>query len=468
MSVTGTAATPTTDYVSALDLFSVGVGPSSSHTVGPMRAATQFARGLAVHRVDGSSALDDTARLEVTLYGSLAATGLGHGTPDAVVAGLRGLAPETCDPDEVRGALTRAEGAGALVVLGLRPVSFASGDLRLAPLTRLPQHPNALRLEAFDSRGALLAGETYFSVGGGFVVREGDDDRALPAQEAPLGFATAAELLALCDERGESIAEIAWQNECALHGRDAVETGLEDRWRAMERCIDAGLEATGVLPGWMKVPRRAAAVAATLRAAPDIADAPAQWLQAFALAVNEENAGGGRVVTAPTNGAAGIIPAVGRYALDFAGVSRPAIVRDYLLTSAVVGSLYKRNASISGAEAGCQGEVGSASSMAAAGLTAVLGGTPRQVENAAEIAMEHHLGLTCDPVGGFVQVPCIERNAIAAGTAVAAARLALLGDGSHFVSLDTVVETMRQTGRDMASSYKETSEAGLAVNVIEC
>ncbi|RKR73025.1 L-serine ammonia-lyase [Frondihabitans australicus] len=463
MSTTGSVATRTTDYVSALDLFSVGVGPSSSHTVGPMRAARLFAEG-----VGRSCGLEAVGRVTVTLFGSLAATGLGHGTPDAVIAGLQGLAPETCDPDEVRGALARAQGAGSVSLLGAHPLAWGDDDLTLAPLTRLPQHPNALQLSAVDESGRVLARETYFSVGGGFVVREGDDDRALPAQEAPLGFATAAELLALCAARGESIAEIAWANECALHGSDAVAAGLEQRWRAMEGCIDAGLSATGVLPGWMKVPRRAASVAAALRAEPALPDAPAQWLQAFALAVNEENAGGGRVVTAPTNGAAGIIPAVGRYAIEFAGVPRARVVRDYLLTSAVVGSLYKRNASISGAEAGCQGEVGSASSMAAAGLTAILGGTPRQVENAAEIAMEHHLGLTCDPVGGFVQVPCIERNAIAAGTAVAATRLALLGDGSHFVSLDTVVETMRQTGRDMASSYKETSEAGLAVNVIEC
>lgn len=452
-----------TSYVSALDLFSVGVGPSSSHTVGPMRAATRFARSLV-----GSCGLEVVARVESTLYGSLAATGLGHGTPDAVLAGLQGLEPESCDPDDVRGLTGRVEASGSLVLLSEHPIAFTPGDLRLAPLTRLPQHPNALGFEAFDASGVSLAHQVYFSVGGGFVVREGDDDLALPAQEAPLGFATAAELLRLCDERGTGIAEIAWVNECSLHGVAGVSAGLEQRWSAMEGCIDAGLQATGVLPGWMKVPRRAREVARQLRETPDAPDLAAQWLQAFALAVNEENAGGGRVVTAPTNGAAGIIPAVGRYALEFLGVPRETILRDYLLTAAVIGSLCKRNASISGAEAGCQGEVGSASSMAAAGLTAVLGGTPRQVENAAEIAMEHHLGLTCDPVGGFVQVPCIERNAIAAGTAVSAARLALLGDGAHFVSLDTVIETMRQTGRDMATSYKETSEAGLAVNIIEC
>lgn len=452
-----------TQYVSALDLFSVGIGPSSSHTVGPMRAARSFALE-AVASCDPAS----IARIRVTLFGSLAATGLGHGTPDAVLAGLLGLEPETCDPAAVRGLVERVEGAGSLSLAGRVDVAFAPGDLVLAPLTRLPQHPNALSFELFDEHDVSLVRQVFFSVGGGFVVREGEQDQALPQQEAPLGFDTAEDLLRICDRDGIGITDIAWTNECALAGRDVVERGLEERWSAMESCIEAGLSGEGVLPGWMKVPRRAASVAARLRAMPDAPDTAPQWLQAFALAVNEENAGGGRVVTAPTNGAAGIIPAVGLYARRFLGVSREAIVRDYLLTAAAVGSLYKRNASISGAEAGCQGEVGTAASMAAAGLTAVLGGTPRQIENAAEIAMEHHLGLTCDPVGGFVQVPCIERNAIAAGTAVSSMRLALLGDGAHFVSLDTVIETMRQTGRDMSSNYKETSAAGLAVNVIEC
>lgn len=452
-----------TQYVSALDLFSVGIGPSSSHTVGPMRAARSFAAEAVA-----SCASRSIARVRVTLYGSLAATGLGHGTPDAVLAGLEGLEPENCDPADVRGLVARVEARGSLSLAGAVDLPYASGDLVLAPLTRMPQHPNALSFELFDAFGESLLRQVFFSVGGGFVVREGEHDQALPQQEAPLGFDTAADLLATCLRHDLSIADVAWANECALAGQEAVERGLDERWSAMEGCIEAGLVATGVMPGWMKVPRRAASVAARLRAQPDAPDVPAQWLQAFALAVNEENAGGGRVVTAPTNGAAGIIPAVGLYAERFLGVSRAVIVRDYLLTAAAVGSLYKRNASISGAEAGCQGEVGTAASMAAAGLTAVLGGTPQQIENAAEIAMEHHLGLTCDPVGGFVQVPCIERNAIAAGTAVSATRLALLGDGAHFVSLDTVIETMRQTGRDMSSNYKETSAAGLAVNVIEC
>ncbi|MGA1810873.1 L-serine ammonia-lyase [Frondihabitans sp. 4ASC-45] len=459
-------------YVSALDLFSVGIGPSSSHTVGPMRAASRFVAELLGSFASNGQSPEQIARVEVVLYGSLAATGLGHGTLDAVLAGLQGLEPETCDPDDVRGLRDRIESAGSLTLASQITVPFGRDDLRLAPLTRLPEHPNALSFEARDAAGASLGRDVYFSVGGGFVVREGEADRALPTREAPLGFATAAELLEVCDRAGLAIADVAWQNEVALHGVDALEAGLEERWSAMEECIDAGLTTTGVMPGWMQVPRRAHDVAAHLTAeeagGAAVPDAPHRWLQAFALAVNEENAGGGRVVTAPTNGAAGIIPAVGKYALTFLGISRESIVRDYLLTAALVGSLYKRNASISGAEAGCQGEVGTAASMAAAGLCAVLGGTVRQIENAAEIAMEHHLGLTCDPVGGFVQVPCIERNAIASGTAVSAARLALLGDGSHFISLDTVIETMRQTGRDMSANYKETSAAGLAVNVIEC
>ena len=474
-----------TDHVSALDLFSIGIGPSSSHTVGPMRAARQF-----LLAVEADGRLADVARVEAVLYGSLAATGAGHGTPSAVLAGLAGMEPESCDPDVVTGMQSSVEHGGGLRLLGRHQIAFAPKDLRMAPLTRMPRHPNALSVEAFDQAGATVAREVYFSVGGGFVVRDGDDDEhAVPTAEAPFAFVDADDLLRLCDAEGATIAELAWRNEVALHGAEGAAAGLASRWAAMQACVDAGLEATGVLPGWMKVPRRARQFATMLRQHEQratgyalggsaleqgrassllVSDLPAQWLQAYAMAVNEENAGGGRVVTAPTNGAAGIIPAVGYYAMRFHGATVDELARTYLLTAAAIGSLYKRNASISGAEAGCQGEVGSASSMAAGALTALLGGTPRQVENAAEIAMEHHLGLTCDPVGGFVQVPCIERNAIAAGTAVAAARMALLGDGSHVVSLDTVIETMRQTGRDMKDSYKETSRAGLAVNVIEC
>ena len=462
----------TAGHVSALDLFSIGIGPSSSHTVGPMRAARLFLEPLRA-----SGRLGDVHRVRVVLHGSLAATGAGHGTPAAVLAGLAGLEPETCDPAVVGRMPEAVERGGGLRLLGVHQVAFAAADLRMAPLTRLPRHPNAMTLEATDAAGDVLAADTWFSVGGGFVVRDGDDETAVPSVEAPYGFADAADLLRLCDSEGVGIADLAWRNEVAVHGEAAARAGLEARWDAMAACVEAGLGTEGDLPGWMRVKRRAAGVArrlhereAVLHAAgaglgPDL---PAQWLQAYAMAVNEENAAGGRVVTAPTNGAAGILPAVGVYASRFHGVGRDALARDYLLTAAAIGSLYKRNASISGAEAGCQGEVGSASSMAAGALTAVLGGTPRQVENAAEIAMEHHLGLTCDPVGGFVQVPCIERNAIAAGTAVAATRMALLGDGEHVVSLDTVIETMRQTGRDMSSNYKETSQGGLAVNVVEC
>jgi L-serine dehydratase len=473
-----------TDHVSALDHFSGGIGPSSSHTVGPMRAARLFLDGVAA-----AGLLDHVARVEVVLYGSLAATGLGHGTPSAVLAGLAGMEPETCDPLVVSSMQRSVEQGGGIRLLGRHQVAFAPNDLRMAPLTRMPRHPNAMSLEVRDADGAALAREVWFSTGGGFVVRDGDDEHVVPAAEAPFAFVDADDLLRLCDAEGVGIAELAWRNEVAVHGEAAAAAGLAARWAAMEACVDSGLAASGVLPGWMKVPRRARQIAEMLRAQEERAtafaiggsavdqgrasslltsDLPAQWLQAYAMAVNEENAGGGRVVTAPTNGAAGIIPAVGYYAMRFHGVARDELERGYLLTAAAIGSLYKRNASISGAEAGCQGEVGSAASMAAGALTAVLGGTPRQVENAAEIAMEHHLGLTCDPVGGFVQVPCIERNAIAAGTAVAATRMALLGDGSHVVSLDTVIETMRQTGRDMADSYKETSRAGLAVNVVEC
>jgi len=468
-------STTAVEHVSALDLFSIGIGPSSSHTVGPMRAARLFLEPLRA-----SGALERVARVRVVLYGSLAATGAGHGTPAAVLAGLVGLDPETCDPAVVAGLPEAVEHGGGLRLLGVQQVAFGPADLRMAPLTRMPRHPNAMSLEALDADGEQVASDVFFSVGGGFVVRDGDDEVPVPASPAPFAFADAADLLRLCDREGASIAELAWRNEVAVHGEDAARRGLESRWDAMAACVASGLETEGELPGWMRVKRRAHAVATRLQqqealvpvGAPPapalLSDLPAQWLQAYAMAVNEENAAGGRVVTAPTNGAAGILPAVGVYASRFHGISREVLARDYLLTAAAIGSLYKRNASISGAEAGCQGEVGSAASMAAGALTAILGGTPRQVENAAEIAMEHHLGLTCDPVGGFVQVPCIERNAIAAGTAVAATRMALLGDGEHVVSLDTVIETMRQTGRDMSANYKETSQGGLAVNVVEC
>lgn len=508
-------------YVSAFELFSIGVGPSSSHTVGPMRAARDFAS-----RLHEEGVLPRAARVACTLYGSLGATGIGHGTPDAVVAGLRGEDPATVSPDVVRRAWSDWPG-GTLLLAGAHEIGFSKDDIVFAPRTRLPGHPNAMTLVAFDADGRALAEETYYSIGGGFIRREGEQVR-VAARPFPFAFDTAEELLALCAEHGLTIAEAARRNEEALRSEAEVAAGLDEIWNAMASCIEAGLAADGELPGMLRVRRRAAAIREQLEDAEAAGhrELPGEWLGAFALAVNEENASGGRVVTAPTNGAAGILPAVAMYWWRFladsglgvgnavtphgelvgsallgfaASASRGADVgagvvgdagdvhddaafdeeavaeanrrrgiRRFLLTATALGSLFKANASISGAEGGCQAEVGSACAMAAGGLTAVMGGTNRQIENAAEIAMEHHLGLTCDPVGGLVQIPCIERNAIAGSTAVTAARLALRGDGSHYVSLDAVVETMRQTGIDMSHKYKETSEGGLAVNVIEC
>lgn len=469
-------------YVSVLDLFSVGLGPSSSHTVGPMRAARAFVVGL-----EQRGRLEDVAGLRVVLCGSLGATGVGHGTPDAVVAGLVGLDAQTCDPDLVPGRWEKLGDGARLPLLGRHEVVVAQDDVRLAPLTRMPGHPNGMRFTALAADGSTVAEQESYSVGGGFVLTADEiaaaldaeaADRAVDAGDVPYPFANAAELLDLCDREGLPVAQLAWENEIALRPAAEVEAGVDRIWDTMSACVDAGLERDGVLPGRLKVRRRARAQRERLERLEQDPSSPAdlsiEWLQAFAMAVNEENADGRRVVTAPTNGAAGIIPAVGRHFLrthpDVADDDdrRRRAMRTYLLTAAAIGALYKRNASISGAEAGCQGEVGSACSMAAGALCAVLGGTPAQVENAAEIAMEHNLGLTCDPVGGLVQVPCIERNAIAACTAVSAARLALQGDGSHVVSLDTVIETMRQTGVDMSTKYKETSTGGLAVNVIEC
>ncbi|MFJ6653767.1 L-serine ammonia-lyase, iron-sulfur-dependent, subunit alpha [Microbacterium sp. NPDC091313] len=495
-------------YVSAFELFSIGVGPSSSHTVGPMRAAGDFAR-----RLGATEELERVAGVQCALYGSLGATGLGHGTPDAVVAGLQGLAPETVDPDAVRSAWSAWPAGRRLLLDGRHPVAFDKDDISFAPRTRLPGHPNALTLVARSADGAVLAEETYYSVGGGFIRRDGEPPRLAP-RVFPFDFDDAAGLLALCDDEGITIAEAARRNEEALQGDAEIAAGLDRIWDAMAACVAEGLRTDGELPGMLRVKRRAATIRAQLEAAEADGrrELPGEWLGAFALAVNEQNAAGGRVVTAPTNGAAGIVPAVAMYWWRFladsglgagnavtpygelvgsallgydgssaspgetaawdddrvADANRRRGIRRFLLTATALGSLFKANASISGAEGGCQAEVGSACAMAAGGLTAVMGGTNRQIENAAEIAMEHHLGLTCDPVGGLVQIPCIERNAIAASTAVTAARLALRGDGSHFVSLDTVVETMRQTGIDMSTKYKETSEGGLAVNVIEC
>ncbi len=468
MSIPIAVATPLAEraFISALDLFKVGIGPSSSHTVGPLRAARAFADGL---EVDGL--LERVASVECILYGSLGSTGVGHGTPGAVLAGLAGCTVETVTRDDVERVTADAE-SGMLRLAGRNAITLDPAWLIFAPREVKPRHPNALTLSARDADEALLAESTYYSVGGGFVEREGDDDGpGAGGTPVPYPFATAAELLRLCRTHGLSIAELARANEAAVRGEAATSEALAAIAQAMDDCIDAGLTATGTLPGGLNVPRRAAGMAARLRDldGEGARDCSLEWLQAYAIAVNEENAAGGRVVTAPTNGAAGIIPAVLRHALDVIPVPDRARAREeFLLVAAAIGSLIKANASISGAEAGCQGEVGSAASMAAAGFAHLLGASNEQIENAAEIAMEHSLGLTCDPVAGLVQLPCIERNAIGAGKAVAAARLAMHGDGTHLISFDTVVETMRQTGDDMSRKYKETSEGGLAVNVVEC
>lgn len=450
-------------YVGSLDLFRIGVGPSSSHTVGPMRAAKAFADEVLAHGL-----VTQTSRVAITLYGSLGATGAGHGTTNALIAGLWGAEPEGCDPDAVAEAHDRAVSTGQ-VQLAEKALAFAAEDIALAPLTRLPHHSNGMKFQALDGAGKVVHEAVFYSVGGGFIERDGADRVSTPEVTVPYPYASAAELMDMATQSGKSIAEITLANDEAVHGKEHVASRLDLIWATMVSCIESGLSVTsGLLPGPLSVARRAGQMAQKLRASGAGEDMTAEWLQAYAIAVNEENAAGRRVVTAPTNGAAGIIPAVGYWAHTFKAKTAHELATIYLPTAAAIGSLYKRNASISGAEAGCQGEVGSACSMAAGGLTALLGGTVDQVENAAEIAMEHNLGLTCDPVGGFVQMPCIERNAIAAGTAVAATRLALLGDGTHKISLDTVIETMRQTGIDMSTKYKETSMGGLAVNVVEC
>lgn len=447
-------------YIGTLDLFTIGIGPSSSHTVGPMRAAREFALQI--------PDLNNVTRISITLYGSLAATGAGHGTTNALIAGLAGQSPEQCNPAEVLTLFEQAKSKSEISLLG-KHVAFAESDLIFERKERLAKHSNGMRFTAFAEENVVYSA-VFFSVGGGFI--EGEVEAVQERPQVPFPFDSAESLLAIAKTNDLSIAALAYQNEIAIHGEEVVNQRLSAIWSAMKSCIESGLESEGVLPGYLKVPRRAKGMAERLtqmsKEASGAGDLTAEWLQSFAIAVNEENAAGMRVVTAPTNGAAGIIPAVGYFAHRFRDASDEMLAREYLLTAGAIGSLYKRNASISGAEAGCQGEVGSACSMAAAGITALMGGTNEQIENAAEIAMEHNLGLTCDPVGGFVQLPCIERNAIAAGTAVAAMRLAMMGDGEHKISLDTVIETMRQTGVDMSTKYKETSMGGLAVNVVEC
>ena len=463
--------------VGVFDLFSIGIGPSSSHTVGPMRAAAVFAEEL-----KSSGTLDKVASLRVDLYGSLAATGHGHGTMTAVLLGLEGFHPEKILPEEVEDRLAAIAGTGTLQLAGSVPLPYGVEDMVLRPLTVLPRHTNGMTFTVSDAAGGVVHAATFFSVGGGFIVREGEEDAAQQEleeskKELPLPFRTAAELLEHCRAQGLSISEIMFLNERASRSEEEIRAGLLHIYAVMEACVQTSLQREGLLPGGLKVRRRAPDWHERLLKEDKGRDPMywQEWVNLVALAVNEENASGGRVVTAPTNGAAGIIPAVLYYALHYAPgmdqasqADRDDVVVRFLLAAGAVGVLYKEQASISGAEVGCQGEVGSASSMAAAGLAEVMGGSPAQVENAAEIAMEHNLGLTCDPIGGLVQVPCIERNAIAAAKAINAAKMALWGDGTHRVSLDEVIITMRETGKDMSSKYKETAMGGLAVNVVEC
>jgi L-serine dehydratase len=450
--------------ISTFDLFKIGIGPSSSHTVGPMAAARRFREVVA-------SVQPLPARIRVELFGSLAWTGRGHATDRAICLGLLGETPAGVDPDAVAGLVASLRDTRS-IPLGESNVLFdPAADLVFNFKDVMPLHTNAMRFQALAADGSLLAEQIYYSIGGGFIVLEGESPGAgqIPA---PLAYDSAAGLLELCEARGLSIAEVQMENELAWRSQADIEAGLDALRDAMFACIDRGLHHEGTLPGGLKVRRRAKALHEALLADRLRNSRPPhdimEWVSLYAIAVNEENAGGGRVVTAPTNGAAGILPAVLLYFKEFCPGWSEQRGREFLLTAAAIGGLIKSRASISGAEVGCQGEVGSAASMAAAGLAAALGGDAARIENAAEIAMEHHLGMTCDPIGGLVQIPCIERNAFGANKAIVAASLALRGDGVHHVSLDEVIETMRQTGADMHDKYKETSKGGLAVSVAEC
>ena len=457
--------------ISVFDLFTIGIGPSSSHTVGPMRAARRFAE-----RLEDDGRLGRTARVQVELFGSLAATGRGHGTDRAVLLGLEGATPEGVDPDRMGPRVEAIRAEKRLRLLGRHPVAFEEGeDLVFNKKDLLPLHSNGMRFTALDRAGQVLEQRVYYSVGGGFVVNEGasGEDRVV-ADETNVAypFNSGEDLLRISEETGLALWELMLENERSWRTDEEIREGLLRIWAAMQACVERGVHQTGVLPGGLKVPRRAPALYEELRqrTAEGTADplTVLDWVNLYALAVNEENAGGGRVVTAPTNGAAGIVPAVLHYYRHHTpGADDEGVIR-FLLTAAAIGILYKENASISGAEVGCQGEVGVACSMSAGGLVAAVGGTTPQIENAAEIGMEHNLGLTCDPVGGLVQIPCIERNAMGSVKAINAARIAMSGDGSHKVSLDRVIKTMRETGADMKTKYKETSRGGLAINVIEC
>ena len=456
--------------ISVFDLFKIGIGPSSSHTVGPMKAARLFAL-----RLERDGLLPQVAAVRTELFGSLGATGKGHGTDKAVILGLMGEEPETVDTATVVERIDGVRAAQQLDLLGVRPIAFVDKQHMHFRRTALAYHPNGMTFAALNAEGAFLDAGTYYSVGGGFVVDETatgadrikEDDTVLPYP-----FDTGEELLVQCKTHGLSISQLMLENEKAWRSEAEIRAGLLRIWEVMQECVRRGVTSDGILPGGMKVKRRAAELYRKLTERPEASMqdplSVMDWVNVYAIAVNEENAWGGRVVTAPTNGAAGIIPAVLHYYTRFVpGAGDDGIVR-FLLTAGAIGTLYKKNASISGADVGCQGEVGVACSMAAAGLAEVRGGTCDQVENAAEIGMEHNLGLTCDPVGGLVQIPCIERNAMGAVKAINAARIALRGDGTHYVSLDKVIKTMRDTGADMKTKYKETSRGGLAVNVIEC
>ncbi|MFB1483846.1 L-serine ammonia-lyase [Corallococcus sp. RDP092CA] len=457
--------------VSVFDLFKIGIGPSSSHTVGPMRAARTFAVGLS-----DAGLMERVTRLKVELFGSLGATGKGHGSDKAVLLGLRGDTPEDVDVERIPSLVEHWRAEGRVSLLQRRVLPFRDGEhLVMHKRKVLPYHPNGMRFTAFGEGGDVLACRIYYSVGGGFVVDEhaaaGADPLRAESAAVPLPFKSAAELLGHCERERLPVSAVMLRNELTWRSEEDLRAGLLRIWAVMQACVTRGCTTSGILPGGLKVERRAAAMYQRLVSRPEAGLVNPltvlDWVNLYALAVNEENAAGGRVVTAPTNGAAGIIPAVLHYYWRFVpGANADGVVR-FLLTAGAIGALYKENASISGAEVGCQGEVGSACSMAAGALAEVLGGTPLQVENAAEIAMEHNLGLTCDPIGGLVQVPCIERNAMASVKAINAVRMALSGDGKHFVSLDKVIKTMRDTGRDMKDKYKETARGGLAVNVLE-
>ncbi|MGL5999992.1 MAG: L-serine ammonia-lyase [Pseudomonas proteolytica] len=456
--------------ISVFDLFKVGIGPSSSHTVGPMRAAATFAQSLADQQV-----LEQTQRVEVRLYGSLSATGVGHATDRACVMGLMGEWPDRVDPTSIGPRIQQLRESGRLLLAGTQEISFNWQHDLLLLEESLSYHPNAMSLHAYGTDG-LLSEQTYYSVGGGFIIEAAEAESGIAPTsdvELPYDFSSAVELLALCNKHGLRVSELMMANERAWRSDEDIRSGLLHIWSVMRECVEQGLRDEGILPGGLDVPRRAAKLHRSLLeiGKPNVITSTLsamEWVNLFALAVNEENAAGGRMVTAPTNGAAGIIPAVLHYYMKFNADASDDDVVNFFLAAAAVGILCKKNASISGAEVGCQGEVGSACAMAAAGLADILGATPEQLENAAEIGLEHNLGLTCDPVGGLVQVPCIERNAIAAVKAINATQMALRGDGKHFISLDRVIRTMRDTGADMHDKYKETSRGGLAVSWVEC